>query len=286
MMFNRLSIGFCAAALSTFAFSSATQAASFQTNASGMRNPEGDILLQSITQNGVTFSNFSFVNAAQILSNTPITDVRPSDTANPELASATRVRNNNTGAASTDAGDNASTPLPVSGVNNPTGSAIAAFVGNNNLNNIIDTEDSGSFQINLFFDRLITGDDSGLDNLFFWERGMNSDLRIQAINAAGSLIGAPILLSRSAQTSAGYSIDTTEISGAQRVGSWGVKLSQLGVNSLSGVRVSATSAFNGPDWKVVARAQEVPEPATVSALLLTGLAALTLRKKRESSDLA
>jgi hypothetical protein len=42
----------------------------------------------------------------------------------------------------------------------------------------------------------------------------------RAIDAAGNVIGNALKLTKESQTDAGYSIDTTEIGGAQKVGSW------------------------------------------------------------------
>jgi PEP-CTERM motif len=260
------------------------QAANFKTNFTPEKyNFQEDILLNSITQNQNTFDNFSLVQSAEILYNTPITGVQPGSSSIPGPG------NNNTGSASTEKGDNATFPVPVSGLKNPTNNEIAAFFSNRNLNNILDTEDIGASKINLFFDSYIQQDNTGLDNLFFWERGMNSDLGVHAIDSTGKLLGNFLKLSRNEQQSAGYAIDTTEIGGSQQVGYWGVNLSQLGVDSLSGIQVIAKSKangdledYNGPDYKVVARktTRRVPEPGTVLGLgIIAGTIGL-LRRRR------
>lgn len=274
MKFQRVSTSICLIFGTVLAISSSAQAASFTTNVQQNNGAEGDIILESITQNGTTISNFLFVTEAVILQNTPITNIRPGDTSNPEASG----RLNNTGTASTDKGDNASAPLSVSGLRNPTGQEVAAFLGNSNLNNLIDSEETGSFKINVFFDSSIEEDNAGLDNLLFWERGRNSDLGVQAVDAAGNLIGNFLKLDRTNQSFAGYSIDTTEISGAQQVGSWGVSLQQLGVTSLAGIQLTGNSSYNGPDIKVVAR-QSIPEPGTVLGLgVIAGLGLLRRRR--------
>ena len=234
------------------------QAASFTSNVSQKTDPKKDIFLDSITQQGKTFSNLSFVKEAEIIINTQ------------------RTKNKNSGAASTDSGDKASTPVITN--EDPDSVEIAKFLGNNNLNNIIDTEDSGSFNINLFFDSVLKTDNSGLDSLFFWERGMNSDLEVQAIDNTGNIIGNAIKLLRTEQQNAGFKIDTKEISSSQNVGSWGVSLAQLGVNSLSGIKVSANSKFNGPDFKVIAR-KSVPEPGSIIGLGSVATLAFVRRRK-------
>lgn len=280
MNFQRTS-AFLGLAIGIFTISSSAQAASFQTNVSQKSNAEADIWLQSITQNKVTFDSFNLVKEAKILSNTSITLTgKKGETANPEAGG----YNNNTGAASTDRGDKASKPngLEVSGIKNPTNTEVAAYLGNQNLNNIIDTEDKGSISINLFFNNLVHADKTGLDNLFFWERGKNSDLGIQAIDKAGNLIGNFLKLKRGDQFAAGYSIDTMEIKGSQQVGSWGVNLEKLGITSLAGIRVTADASYNGPDFKVIARGQKVPEPATLAGLGLVAGSLMTIRRRRSS----
>ncbi|MFB2834197.1 exosortase-dependent surface protein XDP2 [Floridanema evergladense] len=267
------------------AFSATAQAASFTSNVSQTTDPEADIWLNSITQNGTTFNNFNLVNRARILYNDPITrGGNAEETYNPELGGSV----NNSGAASTDRGDRATAPggREVSGLNNPTDDDIAAYLGNTNLNNIIDVEDGKTMKINLFFQNTIFADNTGLDNLFFWERGRNSDMLVQAIDAAGNLIGNSLSLNRNDSEYAGFSIDTLEIPGAQQVGTWGVKLSQLGVTSAAGIQVFADWRMNGPDFKVMARSStpsaSVPEPATLAGLGLVAASLAAFRRRQVS----
>lgn len=224
---------------SLLSINTAAQAASFTTNFTPNNpNPTENIWLQSIEQNGYTVSDFHLVESATINS-----------------------LQNNLGPSSTDRGDNASGD----NTERPTGAQIAANLGNRNLNNIIDNEDNGIFDIDVFFDSLITQDNSGLDSLFFWERGKNSDLEIQALDASGNLIGNALTLLRNEQTDAGFRIDTTEIGGPQYVGSWGVNLAQLGVTELKGLKLTSNASFKGPDFKVVAR-KTAPEPGIMIGL--------------------
>lgn len=271
------------------AVSTAAQAANFTSNVSQTSDPEADILLNSITQNGVEFNNFNLVKKAKTLYNDPITLTGVAgETFNPELGGTV----NNTGAASTDRGDKATKPggREVSGLNNPTEDDIAAYLGNTNLNNIIDVEDTGEMKLNLFFQETIFADNTGLDNLFFWERGMTeysaSDLLIQAIDASGNLIGNSLHLLGKEKLSAGFSIDTLEIPGAQEVGTWGVKLSQLGVTSAAGIQVFAKGwEYKGPDFKVMARSsapESVPEPATLAGLGLVAASLAAFRRRQVS----
>lgn len=225
------------------------EAASFTSNITVDKNnaEKGDIILNSITQNGETFNNFSYVNRANIIYNDHYTG-------------------GNTGAISTDHGDlvEMGEISRIEGLNDYSldhEQNVVDFLGNNNLNKILDTEDAGAFTLDLFFDSLIQNDNSGLDSLFFFERGMNSNMFIQALDSDGNTIGNQLLLQgrdkrlskqfrknltndnvtiRDTQEKAGYRINTKEIGGAQDVGSWGVSLEdELGVDSLVGVQISA-----------------------------------------------
>ncbi|MGD1871477.1 MAG: exosortase-dependent surface protein XDP2 [Mastigocoleus sp.] len=255
----------------TFTVSNSAQAASFITNVDQDTDSKADVLLQSVTQNGQTITDFSYVNRVDIQRNSP------------------RDGGSNSGAASTDRGENASEPELTN--EDPIASEIAAYLGNNNLNNIIDTEDSGYFTLDLFFDSEISKDSTGLDSLFVWERGMNSDLQVQAIDSEGNLLGKSLKLEKNKnQTKTSFKIDTTEASN-QKVGSWGVSFADLGlgeeVNSFSGIQVVAEKEFKGPDFKVIARkGATVPEPATILGLsAIAGLGFLGRRKSKAVSNL-
>ncbi|WP_016949067.1 exosortase-dependent surface protein XDP2 [Anabaena sp. PCC 7108] len=238
------------------------EAASFTSNVTG-NDPTKDIILNSITQNGQTIKNFSYINKAVIQYNTP------------------RTNDPNSGAASTDKGDQATSPLATA--EDPTGNDIAAYLGNNNLNNIIDTEENGSFIIDVFFDSEIVKDNSGLDSLFFWERGMNSSLGIQALDSSGNVIGNidPTIIDQTRNHYSGIEIDTKEISNPQGFGSWGVSLDALGVTKLSGLRLTANSSFNGPDFKIIAKKTTTTTPEPTTILGLGTIAALGLLRRRQ-----
>lgn len=226
---------------------------SFGTNFSGS-DAKGDITLNSVTFAGQTVSNFSLVNRAEIIQNDAWTG-------------------GNTGAASSERGDTASgTALEAA-----TNSSVVSSLGNTNLNNIIDGEDTGSFKMNVFFDNAVS-------SLFFWERGMNSDLSVQALDASGNLIGNLFKITRDTWQSAGYAIDTTEISGAQRVGSWGLSAQDFGVvGAIFGVQVSADASHNGPDFKVVGSSAAVPEPTTMAGLALAGAGFAAARRRKNQA---
>jgi len=247
---------------SVIAMSTSAKAATFKTNITSNSNPpKGNVLLDSITQNGKTVKDFSLVNSAKIIYNTPVI---PHD--------------DSSGAASSDRGINATGIV----ANDPTNANIVSSLGNLNLNNIIDTEDPGTFDINVFFDSTIQADTSGLDSLYFWERGKNSDLQIQALDASGKTIGKSLTLLRKDQASAGYQIYTTEVGGPQDVGSWGVNLAQLGVTQLSGLKLTANPSMSGPDFKVIAR-KTTPEPGAMMGLGAVATLAFLRRRQRNNA---
>jgi hypothetical protein len=236
------------------------QAFTFQTNiASDANNPKGDIILDSvkIESTGEVIRNFTLVNGANIISNEVYTG-------------------GNTGAASVDVGDQASGQA----YEDPTSEQISNVLSNLNLNNIIDTEDGGNFAIDISFEQAV-------DNLFVWERGKNSDLKIQGLDATGQLIGNLFQINRRDWASAGYSIDTTEIGSAQQVGSLGISMADLGVSGpIMGFRLYSEARFNGPDWKILGSVADrnvasTPEPSGMIGLgLLTGGLAFYRRQKK------
>jgi PEP-CTERM motif len=236
------------------------QAFSFQTNytaaLSGNNAAKGDILLNSVTLgNGKVISDFSLVSSANILSNDIYTGA-------------------NSGAASADKGDLATTGLSQEAL---TDAGAKAVMNNLNLNNIIDTEDSGNFILDLNFAKAV-------DNIFLWERGMNSRLDVQALDASGNVIGNKLALSNSKNWDyAGYKIDTLEIGSAQKVGSIGVSLADLGLTSgyVSGLRVSSKSTYNGPDFKVMGSVADVPEPSSLLGLGAIAMAVLATRRPQK-----
>lgn len=194
---------------------------------------EDDIFLNGVTigDRFLDISDLSLVSSAQILSNDEFTG-------------------GDTGAASTDSGDTVSVP-GFAPDEDPSGEEVAAFLGNSNLNSIVDGEDTGAFEIALSFD-------SSFNSLLIFERGLNSSFGVRVDNTE-------FVVDSSDFSPAGFAIDTTEIAGAQEVGTFGLDLSEFG--PLDEVVVFADASFNGPDFTVVGA--KVPEPATV-----LGLAAL------------
>ncbi|MDB9315341.1 PEP-CTERM sorting domain-containing protein [Spirulina sp. CS-785/01] len=238
---------------------------SFQTNATGdgWTDTTSDIWLESIElEDGTMVDEFSLINSATIVENDEYTG-------------------GNSGAASTDIGDTSTTGTSVEA---PTENELVGNLNNLNLNNIIDTEDSGSFAIDLFFN-------DPVDNLLLWERGMNSALAVQAVDGAGNLAGNKVTVDfreLSNDYYAGYKINTQEIGGSQKVGSYGLTMADLGVEDLSinGFRFFSDSSFNGPDWKIMGTNAtrpggpvDVPEPGTILGLAaFSGLLAAARRR--------
>ncbi len=118
--------------------SSPAQAFSFQTNYTASLNgnnaSKGNIFLNSVTLNGgQVVSNFSLINAANIVYNDLYTG-------------------GNTGAASADIGDLATTGVKQELLTNESAKVV---LNNLNLNNIIDTEDTGKFTLDLHFEKAV-----------------------------------------------------------------------------------------------------------------------------------
>jgi hypothetical protein len=219
-------------------------------------DPTRDIKLDSVLFGSHSISNFELVTQATIHSGSSAVN----------------------GPGSTDIGDNTviDAYLPQGNVaENPTNGDIVAALGNLNLNSIIDTEDNGNTVIDVIFDP-----NKLLNTFFFFERGNrgtnnggNSDLEVRGIAHDNSYVSL-IKIGRNDWKNAGYSINTTEIDGAQRVGSYGIK-STVG---LKGLRLISQGGFNGPDYKVFAT--KVPEPMSLLGLGAVGLMAAGLRRRK------
>ncbi|MGB3535717.1 MAG: exosortase-dependent surface protein XDP2 [Microcoleaceae cyanobacterium] len=264
-MKTKLFASFATALALTAGFASSAQAVGFgfKTNfTDGADGAKGDIMLDSVEFGGQTFTEFSLVNSATIVSNDVFTG-------------------GNSGAASADMGDLATIGLSQEKLTNE---GAATALGNLNLNSIIDTEDSGNFAIDTKFDKAV-------DNILVFERGQNSRLDVQALDFAGNLIGNLVALPKSNNwTDAGYSIDTMEIGSAQAVSSIGLSLADFGLNvddSIFGYRMTSEGkSYNGPDWKILgttdATPASVPEPAAVIGLGLVAGSLVRSRRRQNS----
>ncbi|MGB3534239.1 MAG: exosortase-dependent surface protein XDP2 [Microcoleaceae cyanobacterium] len=242
-------------------FPCAAHAFSFTTNfeaaLTGADESKGDILLKSVEFGGESFSDFVFVDQANIVSNDVFTGGSKS------------------GGASADKGDLATVGLSQENI---TAEQIVEAVGNPYLSSILDVEDQGSFAIDLFFDQ-------AADQVFLWERGSNSRVDVQGLDADGNLVGDLLALDSADWDFAGYSLDTIEIREAQPVSSIGINLEDFGIadSAVAGVRLTSEGEeYNGPDLKVIGLAAEdpetVPEPTALWGLgLIAGL--LTVRNR-------
>lgn len=231
------------------------QAFSFTTNytTDGTGGPPlGNIFLESVEFDSLIFTDFVLITAANIIANDAYTG-------------------GNTGAASSDRGDNASGIA----VEDPTAAQLVASLGNLNLNNIVDTEDRGSFTVDFSFAKAV-------EYLFIWERGQNSRLGIQALDSKGNTVGNFLELFSGHFDYAGFNINTTEITDSQPVGSRGIRLSDLGVTGpIAGIRVSSQAHYNGPDFKIIGGSAAVPEPTTMLGLALAGAGLVYTRRRRQ-----
>lgn len=217
----------------------------FDTTYSQNDAPTGDVLLETVKIGEEIIKDFSYVTSAEIVFNDPYVG-------------------GNSGAASADTGDDATGGVRAEAA---TADDVVTNLTTNNLNHIIDTEDNGSFVIDLKFGKT-------LDNLLIWERGLNSDLGIQAVDINGNLIGNRLEITRDMWFDAGFAIDTSEINKAQEVGVLGINIfSDLGIEAgaVETIRFFSTSEFNGPDWKFVGTdSTRVPEPTFLLGLGLMG----------------
>lgn len=155
-------------------------------------------------------------------------------------------------------------------------------LGYKNLSWIVDGEDFGSYTLDLHFNSsftLVPDNSAGSVELAVLERGGNSDFGVAGItgfNLDGSPILTPsLLITRSQTASAGWSLDTLEIGGAQAVHGVGISLpSEWG--ALLGVRVTALTSYNGPDIVAVGA---IPTPGAVSLAGLAGVMAISRRRR-------
>lgn len=243
--------------------SPAAHAYSFQADytkaLTGKSASKGDIFLNSITlESGKVLTDFTLVDSANILSN----DI---------------YSGGNSGAASADIGDLATTGLRQEDLTNEGAKAV---MNNLNLNNIIDTEDKGNFILDLNFEQAV-------DNVFLWERGKNSKMDIQALDADGNEIGNLIKLDSKKWGNAGFKINTQEIGGKQKVGAIGLGLADFGLTDgfINSVRVTSKGkSYNGPDFKLLGSVaeQDIPEPSSLLGLGAIVAGAFATRRRKQA----
>lgn len=156
---------------------------------------------------------------------------------------------------------------------------FGSFNGYKNMSWIIDGEDAGSYTLDLFYGagmHLDSDADASTAELTVLERGGNSDFKVYGIRADHSVTSS-ITISRSQMRNTGWTLDTLEIGGAQQVTAVGISFDSSW-DDLIGVRIQATSNFNGPDIVAVGSGMAVPAPGALGVLGLGSLAAL--RRKR------
>lgn len=150
----------------------------------------------------------------------------------------------------------------------PTGADLAAALGNLNLTSIVVTrEGAGAAVLDVTFA-------TPVDSFLFYERGFNSDLQVQALDATSHVIGTYTIL-RANYANTGIIITTDNgafLNNGQALGSIGLHSDQ----PISRLRLSSYQSdvlsFNGPDYKLLA-VSAVPEPSA-AALALAGLACI------------
>lgn len=221
---------------------------SFTATTDYNNDPSADIFLQSVSHDGKTLSNFAMVTGATTIENSHAT----------------------LGPSSTDLGDNATSPNSIGANELPTDQEIVDFLGNLNLNNIIDTEERQRSVFELEFGQKV-------NTFYLFERGLNSSLRVQALDSNGSVLDM-FKVSQGLWQPAGYAIDTTEINAAQNVGAYGIKLDR----AVKKIRVISDFSDNGPDYKIVAA--QVPEPSSMAALALLGGVALLANRRKQAAE--
>jgi hypothetical protein len=251
LLTSTMAIALLSSVAPSYAFTPFNFTTNYSQSGSGSFDPTQDIGLDSVMFGSHTVSSFTYASSLESFGNNDTT---------------TTLEDSSLGPFSSDRGDNAS------GINveNPTDANLLTSLANNNLNNIIDGEDAAAGAgMDIFFNQ-------PTNHLFFFERGGNSDLTVTLINLInGNLsLGASYILGRGDFQDAGFSINTTEIVGAQRVVSRGLRHSQ----NIFGVRLTAHAGSNGPDFKVVgANVRDVPTP---SMFLGLGLMAWKTLKRR------
>lgn len=153
------------------------------------------------------------------------------------------------------------------------------FNGYKNMSYIIDGEDNGAWTLDLLFapgQSLVVDSNTGTVEVAILERGGNSDLRVRGIRSDGSYTD-PFMMLRGQTGYAGWTLDTLEISGAQKVHGAGLSL-DASWNGIVGLRLEAANGMNGPDLVAVGVGQLIPAPGAVALLMLGGFVGLRRRR--------
>jgi PEP-CTERM motif len=196
-----------------------------------------------------------------------------------------------------DRGDNATHFAGES--NHQKSGTLKEVFGQSNLGYLLDGEANVTWSLDLKYGSggYITYDgNTSSPELMMLERGKNSAINVQAILEGGALSNTFYLDFHSGHGQVGnsdYSIDTTEISGAQSVGGIGLGLNAFNLSvgtKILGYRFSVSgqpgNTFDGPDFigfvagkTAPTPGAPVPEPASMIALGMGAAAMLRRRKK-------
>ena len=229
-----------------------------------------DYRLDSVSYGGNTFSGFQLVSSARILRN---------DFDDKTGADATGfVRQPyyiiNTGRGANTALDPWVNEGLLSGAGGATEADLVAAYANHNLNSINYNRERGDYGI------FTISFPQPTDTFFIFERGMDSDIHLDALDDAGSVVGHWDFLRSDGYRYSGVNIVTDTgfpgwpTTGAQRVGSVGLKIADGTATTLK-FTIHAIPDF-GPDLKVFAGAAIAQVPAPGTLLLLGSSLAILL----------
>jgi len=259
-----------------------TASPSLSGNANLLNDPTRDIRLDSVEIGGVTVNQFALVSQGRVVRNDTYFNAAdgntygilhaghgPSTSIDPLL------------------GEGPATP-------NPTGQDVANALGNLNLNSLLVTRENGNTAI------IEVDFPNPVNTFFFWERGGtpggavagDSDLLVEALSNDGSTVLATYYIRRSQYRKADYNISTVVPpvlnNGPFNIGSLGINLQGITTTKLrltsTDNNLGRTNGDNGPDFKVIAAAQNltIPEPTSVMGILIGGMAIIYKRKKSVS----
>lgn len=228
----------------------------FTTNFTLSAGPDVEkksVLLNSVTAPSGTVSSFIDIATATITNQTGIAN----------------------GPGSTEAGD----LVALATAELPSNDQVKFVLADNDLNTLIDTEDDlGKSVVELILAE-------AADSFYFWERGQNSDLLVEALSDDGAtVLASSKLTATDFGPFAGFSIDTKEIDGAQKVGAIGLKLDGV---TAKRIRLTSDLGDNGPDFNIKASKgsiAKVSEPFTLAGLVIVGSTLLIKQRRPQAGE--